>query len=155
MRTVKEFDPKRCTLAIGGKIVSGFPEGSKFSLTQDTGFTTTQEGTDGDVVINVNNKTVGTFTFNLFQTASFNDIMYTWALAYRNKTGPYRVPFEFNDPSGAACTSECWLEMQGDYGVAEQDSSMTWTLKVLDATLKPNVNVARLTADASILGLGI
>ena len=146
------FDPKAVTLTLGGQTVTGFAEGTKITLTRDNQFTTTQEGVDGDIVINLNNKTVGTLTFTLFQTATFNSTMEWWAQTYMSKTGPFYVPVELNDPSSGAMSSLAWLEMQGDFSIAEEDSSLTWTLKVADATLKGNANAARISAAAGLQG---
>lgn len=149
------YDPKQVTLTIGGQTVTGFAEGSKLTITKTDGITSTTRGMDGDLSIDIINMADGTCTFTLLHNTSFNKTMRDWAYSYRSNSTriPY-VPFEMNDPSGGKLATQCWLETQPDYDVAQATGEQAWTVHLQDAVLKSNTGLSRLDAAAKVFGFG-
>lgn len=150
------YDPKRVTQTLGGVTVTGFVEGSKVSVSKADGITSTTRGIDGDdISININNQKDGTVSFTLMHNHPFNRSMMAWHNAYIQKTGPYYLPYELNDPSGVSLTTIAWLETQPDYEAAQETGELTWVMHVRDANLQPSQNIARLSAASIFSGVNL
>jgi hypothetical protein len=142
--TIKAYDPKKVSLSIGGVNPTGYAPDTKIVFSRANPVSTTTVGVDGDISVNEDNRKNGTMTISLLHNSSFNDVITSWLLT--KPTGYPFLPFEFNDPSGSATTSRCWVETQPDYSVGQETGTLDWVFGVEDATLKPNQTVARLDA---------
>lgn len=152
MAAPKIYDPKKCSLVVGSFDITGYPEGSRLTITKADGVTTTTRGMDGDMVINIVNITDGMLTFNLLKSSSDNQKMMWWQKMTKQDAQQYTVmPVSFNDPTGYAIKTLGWIETQADYEASSEIGEMSWTLHLQDATLSPDNTTATLASVDQLL----
>lgn len=149
------YDPQRVTQTLGGVTVTGFVEGSKVTVSKADGVTSTTRGIENDLSININNMKDGTVSFSLLHNHPFNRTMMTWANCYQQKTGPYYLPYNLNDPSGVALTTIAWLETMPDYTAGMETGELTWTLHVQDANIQPSQQFSLASAASVFSGINL
>lgn len=152
MAAPKVYDPKKCSLVIGGFDITGYPEGSRLTITKVDGVTTTTRGMDGDMVVNIVNMEDGILSFNLLKSSSDNQKMMWWKKVMKEDAQAYTfMPVSFNDPTGFAIKTLGWLETQADYEAGAEIGEMTWTVHLQDASLNPDNTTATLASVDQLL----
>lgn len=143
--SIKAYDPKKVTCAIGGQNPTGVAPDTKFLVTRTNAVSTTTEGIDSDISVNIDSRFSGTFTLSLLHNSSFNDLLTSWVYSLDTTGYPF-LPFEMNDPSGSAISTVCWVETQPDYSVGQETGTLDWVFGLADCRLLPNQTTARISS---------
>ena len=156
MTMLASFDPKKVILTLGLQTVTGFAPDTKLTVSRSNNVSTKTEGVDGDLSINIDSRFSGNLSVNLLHNAEFNKVLAAWVYQL-DATGYPFFPVEMEDPSGMAISTVGWIEVQPDYGVAQETGTLEWVIGLQDARLKPSQAAARVTSAAtmvkSLLGL--
>ena len=80
---IASYDPKKVSVIINGKEITGFGTDSVISVTRNEDIVTTQVGVKGDVAYNENANESGTITVTLMGTSS--SLPYVRSLALKRK----------------------------------------------------------------------
>jgi hypothetical protein len=127
---VKNYDPKLVTCIIGGKIMSGFADGTFIKLERNEQAYNLKVGVDGEGARAKNNNKSGKITLTLMQTSSSNDVLSSYASA-DELSGAGAVPFLMKDANGSskAAALTCWVQKLPDLEDAKEITMRTWVLE--------------------------
>lgn len=127
---VKTYDPKLFSCIIGGKIMSGFADGTFIKLTMNTDAFSLKVGVDGEGTRAKSNDYSGKLEITLMQSSGSNDDLSAIAIADR-LTNAGAVPCIVKDGSGqtvASCVTG-WVMKFPDTEFAKEVSTRTWTIE--------------------------
>lgn len=129
MPGVKTYEPKQVSLIVGGKIISGFSDGTFISLMRDEQAFTKKIGVDGEGTRSKSNNKGGKFEIELMQSSASNDDLSGFAAADESaNTGA--VPVRMVDNSGrtvASCLTG-WVQKIPDSPFAKEVQVRKWVI---------------------------
>lgn len=127
---LKNYDPKQITTIVGGKIISGFADGTFVKAERNEQAFNLKVGVDGEGTRAKNNNRSGKFTITLMQSSSSNDVLSAFALA-DEFSGGGAVPVLLRDALGTTlCTAlTAWVQKIADPENAKEVSTRTWVLE--------------------------
>lgn len=124
------FDPKQTSMIVGGKIISGFSDGSYITAERNEQAFNLKVGVDGEGTRAKNNNRSGKITIELMQSSPSNDDLSGFALADEaGNTGA--VPVLLKDGSGrtvAACVTG-WVQKLANATFAKEVSTRSWVIE--------------------------
>ncbi len=124
------FDPKLFTVVVGGKILSGFGDGTFVKVTRNEQAFTLKVGVDGEGTRAKSNNRSGKYEFTLMQSSASNDDLSAFAAA-DELSNAGAVPILVKDGSGrTVCSSVTgWVQKYPDTEFAKETSTRTWTIE--------------------------
>lgn len=133
MAGVFTYDPKLVSCIVGGKIMSGFSDGTFITITRNEQAFNLKVGVDGEGTRAKSNNKSGKIEIELMQSSSSNDDLSAFAAADElSNTGA--VPFFLKDNSGRtiATALTAWVQKYPDQPYAKEVSTRKWTLETDD-----------------------
>lgn len=135
---LKSFDPKACTLTLGGVTSYGHAPDTKFNVSKTNGINTPTAGIDGDISVNLESRHLGTFSVSYLHNSSMVDTLSRWAYQVSEGSVTPFILLNMTDPSGSSIATYAWLETQPDYSVAQETGTLEYVFGVQDARLQPS-----------------
>jgi hypothetical protein len=127
---MKTFDPKSISVIVGGKIITGFADGTFVKCERNEQAFTLKVGVDGEGARAKNNNKSGKYTFTLMQTSSSNDVLSAYALADElGNAGAVPVFIKDHLGTSVATSLTAWVQKMPDLEEAKEVSMRTWILE--------------------------
>lgn len=146
MSACEFYDPNQVQLTIGGKIISGFAEGSMIEYEPAAELFNTVVGTKGDVAISRIYNTLGTLKVKLLQTSSSNDDLSALVLSASTATASgISAAASLADMSGTTRVSgKAWIQRRPTISLSDKAETREWTImvKATEHTVGGNTAVA-------------
>lgn len=127
---VHTFDPKLVSLIFGGKIISGYADGTFILVERNEQTFNLKVGADGEGTRVKSNNKSGKITVTLMQSSASNDDLSAFALADEiSNTGV--VPVLMKDGSGRTVVSgaTAWLQKPANVELAKEATARTWVIE--------------------------
>jgi hypothetical protein len=127
---VQQYDPKNISVIVGGKIISGFGDGTFVLAERNEQAWNLKVGVDGEGTRAKNNNRSGKVTLTLMQSSGSNDDLSAFASADElSNTGA--VPLLIRDNLGTTiCTAlTAWVQKIANMEDAKEVSTRTWVLE--------------------------
>lgn len=124
------YDPKQFSIIVGGKIITGFADGSFIKLERNQQAFMLKMGTDGEGTRAKSNDNSGKITITLMQSSSSNDDLSSYAIADQlNNSGV--VPVFLRDGSGrtVASAATAWVQKLPDSEFSNEAQTRAWILE--------------------------
>jgi len=127
---VKTYDPKLFTCIIGGKIMSGFSDGTFIKASRNEQAFTLKVGVDGEGTRAKSSNRSGKVEISLMQSSTSNDDLSAFAIS-DELTSTGAVPILIKDGSGNMVCSAVtgWVQKFPDTEFAKEVSVWTWTIE--------------------------
>jgi len=130
MPAVLQYDPKNVSLIVGGKIISGFSDGTSINVMRNEQSWTLKVGVDGEGTRAKNNNKSGKFEIELMQSSSSNDDL-SGFLTADELSGSGAVPIYLRDNNGttlASCLTG-WVQKWPDSQFAKEVGPRKWIME--------------------------
>lgn len=130
MSNVFTYDPKQVSMIVGGKIASGFADGTFIMIERNEPAFNLKVGTDGEGTRAKSNNKSGKITITLMQSSSFNDVLSGFAAADELSNAGV-VPILLRDASGRTlCTAlSAWVQKYANSEFAKEVTTRVWILE--------------------------
>lgn len=130
MAGVKQYDPKLISMIVGGKIISGFADGSFIEVERNEQAFNLKVGVDGEGARAKSNNKSGKITITLMQTSSSNDDLSGFAAA-DELSNSGAVPAFLKDNLGSTVCSAltAWVQKYPKIGFAKEVETRQWVLE--------------------------
>lgn len=127
---VYTYDPKIFSIIVGGKIISGFADGTFIKLERNQQAFQLKMGTDGEGTRAKSNDNSGKITITLMQSSPSNDDLSSFAIADQLANEGV-VPVFIKDGSGrtAASAATAWVQKLPDSEFSNEAQSRAWILE--------------------------
>lgn len=129
MANVKTFDPKKVTVMYGGRVVTGFAEGSMVKCEKNEDNNMAHVGVLGEVSRAINADNTGKITISLAGTSPFIGIFAQKAAA--NELESCNV-IDMNDEGINVGGSECWIVKAPDINIGKEIEEQDIEIYVAD-----------------------
>lgn len=129
MGVVKTYDPKQVSVIIGGKIMSGFADGSIVKVKRNSDAFTLKVGVDGGGTRAKSNDSSGEIEIELMQSSNSNDDLSAFAQADA-LTNAGVVSGIVKDGSGRTVVgaTTCWVKKMPDVSFGKEVGTRTWVI---------------------------
>lgn len=127
---VRQFDPKQVSITLGGKIITGFQDGSFIIVRMNEQAFQMKIGTDGEGTRVKTNNRSGQIQINLMQSSPSNDDLSSIALADQLANLGVR-PFFMKDNTGTtvAAAATAWIQKLPDTEFSNEATGRQWILE--------------------------
>lgn len=127
---VKTYDPKQVSLIVGGKIISGYTDGTFISAERNEQMFNLKVGVDGIGTRAKTNNQSGKITITLHQSSNSNDDLSAFAAA-DELSNAGAVPILLRDASGRTLASAltAWVQKLANAEFAKEVSNRVWVLE--------------------------
>ena len=128
--SVKTYDPKQVSMIVGGKIITGFTDGTFITAERNEDMWTMKVGVDGIGTRAKTNNTSGKLTITLHQSSSSNDDLSAFAAA-DELSDSGAVPVLLKDNSGRTVVTAltAWVKKYANAEFAKEVSNRVWVLE--------------------------
>jgi hypothetical protein len=127
---VLQYDPKQVAIIIGGKVMSGFADGTFVTIKRAEKAFNLKIGVDGEGTRSKSNNKSGMIEIVLMQSSASNDDLSALTAA-DELSNLGAVPCLVNDKSGrtlASCLTG-WVQKYPDAGFAKEVETRTWIIE--------------------------
>lgn len=127
---VKTYDPKLVSVIVGGKIMSGYADGTFVLVERNEAAFALKVGVDGEGTRAKSNNRSGKITITLMNSSKSNDDLSTFAAA-DELSNSGAVPVMVKDNSGRslyACET-AWIQKYANGEYAKEANGRTWVLE--------------------------
>ena len=128
--SVKTYDPKNVSVIYGGKIITGFADGTFITAERNEQAYTLKVGVDGEGARARNNNKSGKVSIVLMQTSSSNDDLSGFALA--DELGNAGVaPLYIKDHNGTTLVTalSAWIQKMPNMEDGKEIQNRTWVIE--------------------------
>lgn len=127
---VKDFDPNQTSMIVGGKIISGFMDGTYINAERNEQAFNLKVGVTGEGARSKNNNRSGKYTITLMQSSASNDDLSAFALADEANSGG-AVPVLLKDGSGRTVSSAVtgWVQKLADVELNKEIVGRKWIIE--------------------------
>ena len=132
MAGVRTYDPKKVTVMFGGRVVTGFAEGSMVKCEKNEDSNTPHIGVLGEVSRAINADNTGKITISLAGTSPWIGMFAQ--LARANELSPCNV-IDMNDSGVNVGGSECWVVKAPDINIGSEVEDQDIEIFVTDYTV--------------------
>lgn len=124
------YDPKQVSLIVGGKIMSGFSDGTFINVTRNEQAFNLKVGVDGEGTRAKSNNRSGKVEIELMQSSGSNDVLSDFALA-DELSNSGAVPIFLKDNSGRTLVTALtgWVQKFADSPFAKETSVRKWIIE--------------------------
>ena len=137
------YDPKNVSVIVGGKIISGFADGTFIKCERNEQAWNLKVGVDGEGARAKNNNKSGKITLTLMQTSSSNDVLSAYALADElGNAGAVPVYIKDHNGTSVATALTAWVQKFPDFEDAKEISMRSWVLETDELVLNIGGNNA-------------
>ncbi len=128
--TVKTYDPKQVTLIVGGKIISGFSDGTFIKAKRNDQAFALKVGVDGEGTRAKSSNRSGQLEITLMNSSDSNDALNAFALLDETANAG-AVPVLLKDGSGRTLASAvtAWVQKLPDWSAAKEAFEIPWVLE--------------------------
>lgn len=127
---VKTYDPKNVSVIVGGKIVSGFTDGTFITAERTEDMWNMKVGVDGIGTRAKTNNRSGKYTITLHQSSSSNDDLSAFAAADElSDTGAVPVLIKDNSGRSLVTSATAWVKKYPNAEFAKEVSNRVWVLE--------------------------
>lgn len=128
--SVFQYDPKNVSVIVGGKIMSGFSDGSWLKIVRNEDGWSLKVGVDGEGTRARNNNKSGRIELELMQSSGSNDDLSNFA-ALDESTGTGAVPVLIKDNNGTtlATALTAWVKKFADGDFSKEVSARKWIIE--------------------------
>lgn len=127
---VKTYDPGQVAMIVGGKIITGFSEGTFIKASRNEQAYNLKVGVDGEGTRARNRNKSGKFEITLMQSSDSNDVLSAFAAA-DEASNSGSVPVLLKDASGrtvGACATG-WVQKIPDSDFAKETEKRVWVIE--------------------------
>jgi hypothetical protein len=126
-----QYDPNNVTVSLGGKIVSGWGEGTYIEAERDEDSYMKKIGVDGEVSRAKNNNRGGKVTLTIMQTSPAHDFLSAFQQA-DELTGTGVFIFVLRDTNGnTLCSaSDAWVKKPPKLVYAKEVQAWQWVIEI-------------------------
>jgi len=134
--SVKSYDPGQVAVIVGGKIISGFSEGTMVKASRNDAAYSLKVGADGEGTRTRSRNTSGKLEFSLMQSSDSNDYLSSLALA-DEASNAGTVACLIKDGSGRSVWGAltAWVQKLPDADLAKEVQTRTWVLETDNITI--------------------
>jgi hypothetical protein len=138
---VKNYNPKKISLIVGVRAISGFADGTFVEVDYDEDAFTKKGGADGQVTRVASANLSGSMTITLDQASDSNDYLSTLAIADR-ATGAGVVPVLLRDAGGTtiATGAEAWVRKQAGAAFSKGSEDRKWVIDIAELVMNTGGN---------------
>jgi len=124
------YDPKKVSVIVSGRQITGFADGTFINVTRDTESFTDNVGSDGEVARTRSNDNRGSIVITLQQISDSNDFL-SQLLAADELNGGGVFNVLVRDQLGRAIyqAAEAWIQKPADSEFAREAGSREWTIR--------------------------
>ena len=128
---VKDYDPKKVTVSLGGINAEGFADGTFVSISRNNQTWSTVSGASGEVSRSKSNDFSGTIELTLMQTSKTNDWLAAKLLADEGPDNAGKFAFGLIDANGTTIigATECWVQQPPTVEYGKELGDRVWTLE--------------------------
>jgi len=133
---VKTYDPKQFSNILGGKVISGYADGTFIKISRNEQAFNLKVGVDGEGTRAKSNNRSGKIEFTLMQSSSSNDDLSAIA-ALDDNANLGAVPYSGRDGSGRTVASAltAWIQKIPDTEFAKEVATRTWVIETDDLSM--------------------
>jgi len=127
---VQQYDPKNVSVIVGGKILSGFGDGTLILVERNEQMWNLKVGVDGEGTRAKSNNKSGKVTVTLMQSSASNDDLSAFTISdEQSNTGA--VPLLIRDNLGTTLVTAltAWVQKFANVEDAKEVSVRTWVLE--------------------------
>jgi hypothetical protein len=133
---VLTYDPKNVSMIVGGKIMSGFGDGTFIKVSRNEQAFNLKVGVDGEGTRAKSNNFSGKFEITLMQSSSSNDVLSSYASADQlSNSGVVPVLLRDNNGTTLATALTGWVQKLPDTEFAKEVTTRTWVIETDDIEL--------------------
>lgn len=138
---MKNYNPKKISLIVGVKAISGFADGTFVEVDYDEDAFTKKNGADGKVTRVASANLSGSMTITLDQASDSNDYLSILAVADR-ATGAGVVPVLLRDAGGTtlATGAEAWIRKQAPSSYSNKSEDRKWVIDIAELVMNTGGN---------------
>lgn len=127
---VKTYDPNQVSVIVGGKIISGFADGSYINVERNEQMFNLKVGVDGEGTRAKSNNKSGKITLTLMQSSSSNDDLSAFAAA-DELSNSGAVPVLVKDGSGTTliAAATAWIQKYSNAEFGKEVLTRQWVLE--------------------------
>jgi hypothetical protein len=132
------YDPAKIICVFAGIPLSGFADGTYFSITRNEESFALRTGVTGESCRAKNNNKSGRATFTLMQSAACNDLLSAMnAIDEGSPMGDGIGAFTFTDLNGtsSAAAEKAWIVKPADMGFSKEAETREWVIEMSDLTM--------------------
>jgi len=128
---VKDYDPKKVTINLGGHIAQGFADGSFVSISRNNQSFNLVSGAGGEVARAKSQDKSGTIELTLMQTSETNDFLSGKMIADEGPTSAGKFAFGLIDANGTTvvAATEVWVQQPPTVEYGKELGDRVWTLE--------------------------
>lgn len=130
MAEVTTYDPKKVTISIGGRIITGFAADGVVTLTHNEDSITPSVGAKGDVAYSENANNSGTAAITLMSTSS--SLAYLREICAKRRAVRFTVSDANNDDSIQVSEENCRIMKMPDTPRTKDPSTVTVNVYIPD-----------------------
>lgn len=127
---VKEYNPGDVVITYGGRVISGFADGTFVNVSRNENAWSLQVGTDGEGTRSKSNNRSGQFSFSLMQSSDSNEYLSGLALV-DEQSGDNALPLQVKDNSGTSIynAETAWIVKVPDSEFSREAGPREWVLE--------------------------
>lgn len=134
---IYQFDPKNDTLYLGGAKVYGYGSDTKIVVSTDEDLSTSTDGVEGEITVNIKRITKGTLTVTLKAQGDWDTFLENYFFVARD-LGTYTFPVLFNSKSSnKMLATEGWLQSRPEYSSGTELADREWTICIQNSVMSP------------------
>lgn len=127
---VKTYDPKGISMICGGKILSGFGDGTFIVVERNEQTFNLKVGVDGEGTRAKSNNKSGKITITLMQSSPSNDDLSAFAAADElSNSGVFPCLMKDNNGTTVCAAATAWVQKPANVENAKEVSTRTWVLE--------------------------
>lgn len=131
---VKDYDPKKVSINLGGHIAQGFADGTFVSVSRNNQSFTLVSGASGETARSKSNDKSGTIELTLMMTSATNDYLSGKLLADEGPLNAGKFAFGIIDANGSTIVgaTEAWVQQPPTVEYGKELGERVWTLEAGD-----------------------
>lgn len=138
---LRTYDPKEISMIVGGKIISGYADGSFLTVERNNPSWNLQIGSDGEAVRAKSNDKSGKFTITLQQGSPLNADLAAFAKSDEvNGGGVFSVLIKDNNGTSLHSAETAWIVQPSTSEYARENGSREWVIETDNLESMPGGN---------------
>ncbi len=127
---VKTYDPKLVTVIFGGKIMSGFADGTMITIERNDPAFNLKVGTDGEGTRAKSNNKSGKITIHLMQSSASNDSLSAFAAADElSNTGVAAAAVIDKSGRTVVAAATAWVNKYPNAEFSKEPTTRSWVIE--------------------------
>ena len=128
---VKDYDPKKVTVNLGGHIAQGFADGTFVSASRNNQSFNLVSGASGEIARAKSQDKSGTLELTFMQTSETNDFLSGKMLADEGPLNAGKFAVSIIDANGSTvlAATECWVQQPPTVEFGKELGDRVWTLE--------------------------